>query len=86
MEDSLSTALTLMAVGMITVFTILTLIVVIGNLLIIIVNRFFPEELTITSSRSVAEKSSDPRVLAAIITAVDVITRGKGRITSIDKD
>ena len=86
MEDSLSTALTLLAVGMITVFTILTLIVVIGNLLIIIVNRFFPDEPSTTSSRSGVDKSSDPRVLAAIITSVEVITRGKGRVTSIDKD
>ena len=87
MEESLSTAITLLAVGMITVFTILALIVVIGNLLIIIVNKFFPEKLPpVLGSRYEDKGSSDPRILAAIITTVDVITRGKGSPASIEKD
>jgi len=68
-------ALTLLAIGMITVFVILTLVVLVGNLLIKVVNRLTPEDR--------AEIS--PRKLAAITAAVEVVTEGKGKVSRIEK-
>jgi oxaloacetate decarboxylase gamma subunit len=85
MNEAFSTAFMLLAVGMITVFTILALIVIFGNILIPLVNRFVPEaEITrvIKSSKPV---SIDPRKMAAIVSAVDIVTEGKARVTSITK-
>ncbi len=86
MSESFNTALMLLGVGMITVFTILALIVLFGNLLIIFVNRYFPERKT-PSAMSVAGRSGtiDPRKLAAIVSAVDVVTEGKGKVTSVTR-
>ncbi|GJM61780.1 MULTISPECIES: OadG family protein [Persicobacter] len=91
MNEALQEAAMLLAIGMITVFLILFLIVGLGNVLIQIVNRFFPEEKTnalpITTSKSPPESPQkiSTAQLAAITAAVNVITHGKGHITSIDK-
>lgn len=74
-----------MAVGMITVFTILALIVIFGNLLITLVNKFIPE----AKVRAVVSRTTmgaiDPRKMAAIVSAVDIVTEGQARVTSITK-
>ncbi len=85
MSEVFSTALMLMAVGMITVFLILLFIVVFGNLLISFVNRFFPESKIPAVAQPAIQSGVDPRKLAAIISAVDVITEGRARVTSIEK-
>jgi Na+-transporting methylmalonyl-CoA/oxaloacetate decarboxylase gamma subunit len=64
-----------MLIGMITVFFILSLVVLTGQLLIYLVNRFTPTPPPIPNE--------DEGDLAAIIAAVDIITEGKGRIESI---
>lgn len=83
MNESLSTALMLLAVGMLTVFFILALIVFFGDVLIRLVNRFFPEESPIAPA--VRPATADPAALAAIVAAVEQITNGKGRVTGIRK-
>ena len=85
MEEGLSTAFMLLAVGMITVFTILALIVFFGNLLITLVNKFIPEEKVSKVFSSLADRAMDPRKMAAIVSAVDVVTEGKAKVTSITK-
>lgn len=85
MSEAFSTALMLMSVGMITVFLILLLVVVFGNLLISFVNKFFPESRVQSFSRPVGPSGVDSRKLAAIISAVEVVTEGKARVTSIKK-
>ena len=85
MEEGLSTAVMLLAVGMITVFTILALIVFFGNLLITLVNKFIPEEKVSKVVRSVTLGAIDSRKMAAIVSAVDVVTEGKAKVTSITK-
>lgn len=85
MEEGLSTAFMLLAVGMITVFTILALIVILGNFLISLVNRFIQEAPVTKAVRGVAQVAIDPRKMAAIVSAVDVVTEGKARVTSITK-
>lgn len=79
MNGELSTALSLLAVGMITVFVVLMLVVIVGNVLISLVNRFFAEEITAISEEIPKSK------IAAISAAINIITEGKGRIKNIDK-
>ncbi|MBV6643867.1 MAG: hypothetical protein KI790_00370 [Cyclobacteriaceae bacterium] len=79
MENAFSTALSLLGVGMITVFVVLALVVLVGNVLISFVNRFSPQvELPKTAE-------IDSARVAAITTAVEIFTKGKGRITKIEK-
>lgn len=85
MSEEFSTAFMLLAVGMITVFTILALIVIFGNILILFVNKFIPEiKVSAVISRA-AQGSIDPQKLAVIISAVDVATEGGAKVTSITK-
>lgn len=86
MNEEFSIALELLAVGMITVFTILALIVILGNLLTIVVNRFFPEQITAPKAvQASVQHAIDPRKMAAIVSAVDIVTEGKAKVTSITK-
>ena len=79
-------ALSLMLVGMITVFIILTLVVVIGSLVIRLTNRFIPvAEKSDESAAPSRKRKIHTQKLAAIVAAVDVITNGKGRVVDIDK-
>lgn len=79
-------ALEMMGVGMITVFIILSLVVMIGNLIIRFVNKYLPEEIS-QKVRQVTDKTSglNPRKVAAIVSAVKIVTEGKGRVTNIEK-
>ncbi len=84
MEQNLSNAFTIMIVGMVTVFLILCLVVLIGNVLIRLTNKFWPE--TEVSKKEVATTTvNSDGAIAAIIAAVDVVTKGKGKITKISK-
>lgn len=85
MNDGFNTAFMLLAVGMITVFTILALIVVFGNILISLANKFIPEAKISRVVRSIASGAIDPQKMAAIVSAVDVVSRGKAKVTSITK-
>lgn len=80
MEPTISSALSLLLIGMITVFLVLFLVVVTGNLLIRLVNRFVSEELAQPSPASI-----EPNKLAAITAAIETITQGKGKITKVEK-
>lgn len=75
MGSDFSTALSLLAIGMITVFIVLLLVVVTGNILIRVVNRMTSDDIQIAPSK-----------VAAISAAVEAFTNGKGRITRIEKD
>ncbi len=84
MEQNLSNAFAIMIVGMVTVFLILCLVVLIGNVLIRLTNKFWPE--TEVSKKEVATTTvNSDGAIAAIIAAVDVVTKGKGKITKISK-
>ncbi len=78
--ENLNEALFLLVVGMITVFVILMLVVVVGNLIIVFTNRFLPPPHDIEKGKHI-----DPKKLAVIAAAVDIITKGKGKITNIEK-
>ena len=83
MSEAMSTALMLMGVGMITVFVVLSLVVVVGNGLTVFVNKFIPEQIQIDVKKSRQEIA--PKKLAAITAAVEIFTEGKGKITRVDK-
>ncbi|MEQ9424032.1 MAG: OadG family transporter subunit [Cyclobacteriaceae bacterium] len=84
MSESINTALMLMGVGMITVFVVLTLVVVVGNGLTIFVNKFVPEKVVQEVKRTTSG-AINPKKLAAITSAVEIFTQGKGKITRIEK-
>ena len=75
MGSDTSNALSLLGIGMITVFTVLLLVVITGNILIRIVNRLADDKTQIM-----------PAKIAAITAAVETFTQGRGRITKIEKN
>ena len=75
-------AFTLLISGMITIFVVLSLVVLVGNLLINLANRWAPERPT--PSRDLPP-ASEPQ-LAAIVAAVEIMTKGKGKILEITKE
>lgn len=79
MTNSIESALSLLLIGMITVFLVLLLVVVIGNLLISLTNKFSVAENKITA------EVIDKRKIAAITVAVEIVTEGKVRIDKIEK-
>ena len=85
MNEGFSTAFMLLAVGMITVFTILALIVIFGNVLISLVNKFVPEAKVSVVVRRKAPVVIDPRKLAAVVSSIDIVTEGKAKVTSIKR-
>ena len=83
MNEDMITALMLMAVGIITVFFILALIVLFGDWLIRLVNRLSPE-----FAGPVGEPESgltDHSVMAAIVASVEITTCGRAKVTGIRK-
>ena len=90
MGESLSTAIIVSLIGMVTVFVILGLVVLTGKILIKTINTFFPIEeikpeipnLTVTKT---TKKSFDKSTLAAIVSAIETISGGKAVITKIEK-
>lgn len=70
---------------MATVFLILSLVVIIGNVIIKTTNRYFPAAGSVKLQKSEVQANSATGKIAAIVAAVDVVTNGKGQITKITK-
>lgn len=85
MENNFKTALDLLIVGMPTVFLILFLVVFIGNMIIRFVNRYVPQESEVAVVSKPVEKSIEPQKMAAIVSAVQLLTKGKGRVVKVEK-
>ena len=84
--NEFSIALELLGVGMITVFIILALVVLIGNLIIRFVNKYIPEEAAKVTPAVVGQKNGlNPKTMAAIVSAVNIVTSGKGKVSKIEK-
>jgi len=82
MTENLHTAIQLSIVGMVSVFFILGIVVGLGKLLILSVNKYSPTPVA-KSPRSFV--SNDTQEIAVLTSVVDIITQGKGRIKSIKK-
>jgi len=77
--ENIELGLNLMVIGMTTVFAILFLVVMGGKILILLVNKFYPE---IPVPHTIVPETSSNK-LAAIVAAVDIVTSGKGKIDHI---
>ena len=86
MNEDFNTGLILLAVGMLTVFFILALIVLLGNGLIKIVNKYFPAPIKNSPGKTLqAQQDIESKKITAIVTAIDIITEGRGKVESIKK-
>lgn len=72
-----------MAVGMITVFAILLIIIYLGKLLIALFNKYAPEE--VVAPKKGAAVPIPAHIIAAITAAVNVVTLNKGKIVKVEK-
>lgn len=82
--ENIEYALMLMVVGMATVFVILLIVIYLGKLLISLVNKFAPEEVS-KKKVSSAIPVADAGAMDAIKAAVDILTAGKGQVVKIEK-
>lgn len=85
MDNIILEALQLLAVGMITVFLILMIVIYLGKGLILLVNKFAPEEVVVSKVVSQAKTDVDATTKAVIDAAVSQVTNGKGVVTKIEK-
>ncbi len=90
--ENIEFGLLLMVVGMTTVFAILFLVIYLGKGLIIIVNKYAPEEVIVkkapqqqTPSVSQSGTGIPGSTTAAIVSAISMVTGGKGKVTKIEK-
>lgn len=86
--ENIGIGLLLMAVGMPTVFVILLIVIYLGKGLIVLVNKYAPEEVVAKKPSRAArpESSSVPTTTtAAIVAAVGAATGGQGKVTKIEK-
>ena len=79
-------ALKLLLTGMSTVFFILIMVALLGNLIIIITNKFAVSHVTVSPVESKSNSNLiESQKLAALVSAVDIVTKGKGKISSVEK-
>ena len=84
--ENLGLGLTLMAIGMVTVFAILLIVINLSNVLIKIVNKVCPEEEAPKKKAAPAAPAKiDAAVIDVIKATVAQITGGKGTITNVTK-
>ena len=77
-----------MVVGMLTVFSILLIVICLGNLLIKLVNKYAPEEVATkqpVAAVAGAVEQVDATVKAIIDATIAQITGGKGHASKITK-
>lgn len=82
MSENIELALQLLIVGMLSVFFILGIVTGLARLLIMLVNKYYPE---LDNSLSKKKKNIEQKKVAVIASVVDLITNGKGVIQSIKK-
>lgn len=84
--NTIELGLLLMVVGMTSVFAILLLVIGLGKGLILLVNKYAPEENVKPPHRmSGTSGGISPPATAAIVSAVSVLTGGQGKVTKIEK-
>lgn len=88
--DNFELGLLLMAVGMATVFAILLLVIGLGKGLILLVNKYAPEETVVSkvvrnTPANTGNGALPGQTTAAIVAAVSTLTGGNGKVTKIEK-
>ncbi|MGQ1890548.1 OadG family protein [Thermophagus sp. OGC60D27] len=84
MEAYFEEAWILLGVGMLTVFAVLFLVVLVGNSIILFVNRFFPGDEK-ENRKNINKSGMSSSQLAAIVATVSHVTGGRGTIVDIRK-
>jgi len=84
MSEEIEFGLTLMAVGMITVISILGLVVLGSKTMILLINKF-ASELKVETPQSLATEYISKTKISVLASAVASATEGKGKITNIKK-
>jgi oxaloacetate decarboxylase gamma subunit len=85
--EYIADGISLLIIGMLTVFSVLFLVVTTGGILIRIVNKFYP----INQPEQTVDETIDPNsiirseLISAIIASVDRITMGKGKVKEIKR-
>ena len=74
----------LMVVGLTTVFAVLLLVILTGKLLILMINKFAPEEVKKTV-QAAGNGQVDPTVRQAIEAAIRQLSGGKKEVANIEK-
>ena len=82
--ENLGLGLTLMLIGMVTVFAILMIVIALSNALIRIVNKVCPAEEALKKAPA-RQATVDSAVMDVINAAVAQITAGKGRVTKVER-
>ncbi|MDR1407503.1 MAG: oxaloacetate decarboxylase [Tannerella sp.] len=84
--ENLGLGFLLLLVGISTVYIILLIVIGLGKLLILLVNRYWPDQSSSPGKTPLSSPSDIPDpVVVAIVSAVSIATEGKGRVTSIGK-
>lgn len=87
--ENIGIGLTLMAVGMVTVFAILLIVINLSKVLILVVNKICPEEVVEKKkSAPAAVKAAaeiDATVMEVIKATVNKLTKGQGTVASVEK-
>lgn len=85
--ENIEIGLMLMGIGMTTVFAILLIVIYLGKGLIVLVNKYAPEEIAKKQNspnlQSAVTNSIEGSTLAAIVSAIGVVTKGK--VTKVEK-
>ncbi len=81
----MSLPLQVFILGLITVFFVLAVVVATGHTIIWFVNKYF-EPAPVANRRILPLPGIDSKKVAAISAAVNTITRGKGKVTRIEKN
>ncbi len=82
MESNISNAILLLAIGMVTVFIVLMLVVLCGSLLIKLINKYAPEP---KAQPKLIKPLISNKEIAVLTAVVEHITLGNGKIDSIKK-
>ena len=81
MEATISNAMFLLSIGMITVFSILALVIFCGRILISIVNKWFPEKKkSLNPSEDISKQT-----LQVLNATIKQLTASKGVIHKVEK-
>lgn len=84
MDSNFELALELLGIGMITVFSVLFLVVFVGNMIVKVVNRYMPEVQVVTQKRQ-SSSAINVNTMAAIVAAIQSVTHGKGKVVKVEK-
>ncbi len=84
MSEEIEFGLTIMAVGMITVFSILSFVVLGGKTMILLINKF-ATNIEETTPPQEENQSISNKKIAILSSAVSVVILGKGKIKNIEK-